>query len=143
VASGLGGLLAVGRRQKEQALSGLTRAAELETQRESLNRQLKEQRRAAEMNVVGTVGGIGGAHVASQYASADAAAKAAVAKAGEATMAMDLASGTGVKEAIAAEKAATAAIGTAEATLGAKIAAAGPTILLAIAGGYLLKKIFD
>ena len=143
MASGLGGLLAVGRRQKEQALSGLTRAAELETQRESLNRQLKEQRRAAEMNVVGTAGGIGGAHVASQYASADAAAKASIAAANEATLAMDLASGKGVQEALTASEKAAAAVGTAEATLGAKIAAAGPTILLAIAGGYLLKKIFD
>lgn len=101
------GLLGIGREQKRQALAGLYKSAQLEEQRESLNRQIKAQREASEMQVAGTVGGI----------SAGALLTGA---------------GTG----------ATAAAGTA-AGGGATILAALPWVGLAIAGGYLLKKIFD
>lgn len=96
MAKGLGGLLGVGREQKRQALAGLTRAAQLETQTDTINRQLKAQKRAAEMNVLGTAGGIAGAQALTGSGSAMAS-----------------------------------------------IGAAAPYVLLAIAGGYLLKKIFD
>ena len=148
MAKGLGGLLGVGREQKRQALAGLTRAAQLETQTDTINRQLKAQKRAAEMNVLGTAGGIVGAQALSGNLSlgvkaADKALK--IKKAQETAAAMNLATGEGVSAALAAEKAATAATaGTAgSGSVMASIGAAAPYVLLAIAGGYLLKKIFD
>ena len=116
MAKGLGGLLGVGREQKRQALAGLTRAAQLETQTDTINRQLDAQRRAAEMNVLGTAGGIVGAQALSGGFKFGAKA--------------------------AAQQAA-AAGGAASAGMMAGMAAAAPYVLLAIAGGYLLKKIFD
>jgi len=126
VAKGLGGLLGVGREQKRQALAGLTRAAQLETQTDTINRQLDAQRKAAEMNVLGTAGGIVGANYfvnrASQKATEELAKNVVTEKATE-----------------AAAAGATTGSGSAMASIGA----AAPYVLLAIAGGYLLKKIFD
>tara|TARA_R100001440_G_scaffold71157_1_gene94005 strand:- start:584 stop:964 length:381 start_codon:yes stop_codon:yes gene_type:complete len=126
VAKGLGGLLGVGREQKRQALAGLTRAAQLETQTDTINRQLDAQRKAAEMNVLGTAGGIVGANYfvnrASQKATEELAKNVVTEKATE-----------------AAAAGATTGSGSAMASIGA----AEPYVLLAIAGGYLLKKIFD
>ena len=126
MAKGLGGLLGVGREQKRQALAGLTRAAQLETQTDTINRQLDAQRKAAEMNVLGTAGGIVGANYfvnrASQKATEELAKNVAAEKATE-----------------AAAAGATTGSGSAMASIGA----AAPYVLLAIAGGYLLKKIFD
>ena len=91
MAKGLGGLLGVGREQKRQALAGLTRAAQLETQTDTINRQLGAQRRAAEMNVAGTVGGIAGANYfvkrGAEKAAEEAAKKIAAEKATETTFA--------------------------------------------------------
>ena len=115
MASGLGGLIGVGRTQKQQALSGLTKAAQLETQKDVANMQLEAQKEAAQMNVLGTVGGIGGAYMLASGGGASAAAGAGTAAGGA------------------------AASGGAMAALGA----AAPWVLLAVAGGYLLKKIFD
>lgn len=126
MAKGLGGLLGVGREQKRQALAGLTRAAQLETQTDTINRQLDAQRKAAEMNVLGTAGGIVGANYfvnrASQKATEELAKNVVTEKATE-----------------AAAAGATTGSGSAMASIGA----AAPYVLLAIAGGYLLKKIFD
>ena len=126
MAKGLGGLLGVGREQKRQALAGLTRAAQLETQTDTINRQLDAQRKAAEMNVLGTAGGIVGANYfvnrASQKATKELAKNVVTEKATE-----------------AAAAGATTGSGSAMASIGA----AAPYVLLAIAGGYLLKKIFD
>ena len=145
MAKGLGGLLGVGREQKRQALAGLTRAAQLETQTDTINRQLDAQRKAAEMNVLGTAGGIVGAQALTGninlgVGAADKALK--IKKAQETAAAMNLATGEGVSAALAAEKAATAAT-TGSGSAMASIGAAAPYVLLAIAGGYLLKKIFD
>ena len=140
MAKGLGGLLGVGREQKRQALAGLTRAAQLETQTDTINRQLKAQKRAAEMNVLGTAGGIVGAQALSGglkfgvKAAADTAA-ATTAATGGAAAAGGTAAGTAAGAA--------AAGGAASAGMMAGMAAAAPYVLLAIAGGYLLKKIFD
>ena len=135
MAKGLGGLLGVGREQKRQALAGLTRAAQLETQTDTINRQLDAQRRAAEMNVAGTGGGIAGANYfvnrASEKAAEETAKKIAAEKAKEAAVA----AGT--------EAAATGAAASSGGGAMASIGAAAPYVLLAIAGGYLLKKIFD
>ena len=135
MAKGLGGLLGVGREQKRQALAGLTRAAQLETQTDTINRQLDAQRRAAEMNVAGTVGGIAGANYfvkrGAEKAAEETAKKIAAEKAAEtAVVAGTEAAGAG---------AAASSGGGAMASIGA----AAPYVLLAIAGGYLLKKIFD
>tara|TARA_Y100001937_G_scaffold107705_1_gene150621 strand:+ start:776 stop:1174 length:399 start_codon:yes stop_codon:yes gene_type:complete len=132
VAKGLGGLLGVGREQKRQALAGLTRAAQLETQTDTINRQLKAQKRAAEMNVLGTAGGIVGAQVLTGGIKFGAKAAAEGAAAGAAA-----------KGAGAAAAGGAAAGGAASAGMMAGMAAAAPYVLLAIAGGYLLKKIFD
>jgi hypothetical protein len=151
VAKGLGGLLGVGREQKRQALAGLTRAAQLETQTDTINRQLDAQRRAAEMNVVGTAGGLAGANYfverGSEKAAEEAAKKIAAEKAKETAVA------AGTEAAVAAGTEAAVAAGTEAAGAGAaassgggamaSIGAAAPYVLLAIAGGYLLKKIFD
>lgn len=135
MAKGLGGLLGVGREQKRQALAGLTRAAQLETQTDTINRQLDAQRRAAEMNVLGTAGGIVGANYfvnrASQKATEELAKNVVTEKATEAAVV----AGT---EAAGAGAAASSGGGAM-----ASIGAAAPYVLLAIAGGYLLKKIFD
>ena len=139
MAKGLGGLLGVGREQKRQALAGLTRAAQLETQTDTINRQLKAQKRAAEMNVLGTAGGIVGA----QYLSGGLKlGKAAVDTAAATTAATGGAAAAGGTAAGTAEGTA-AAGGAASAGMMAGMAAAAPYVLLAIAGGYLLKKIFD
>ena len=149
MAKGLGGLLGVGREQKRQALAGLTRAAQLETQTDTINRQLKAQKRAAEMNVLGTAGGIVGAQALSGglkfgKAAADTAA-ATTAATGGAAAAGGTAAGTAAAGGAAAGTAAgtAAAGGAASAGMMAGMAAAAPYVLLAIAGGYLLKKIFD
>lgn len=158
MAKGLGGLLGVGREQKRQALAGLTRAAQLETQTDTINRQLDAQRRAAEMNVAGTAGGIVGAQAlsgglkfgakaAADTAAATTAATGGTAAAGGAAAAGGTAAGTAAGGAAAtggAAAAGTAAAGGASsAGMMAGMAAAAPYVLLAIAGGYLLKKIFD
>ena len=72
MAKGLGGLLGAGREQKRQALAGLTKAAQLETQTDIANMQLDAQKKAAQMNVVGTAGGI----TAAKYLTERAAKKA-------------------------------------------------------------------
>ena len=138
MAKGLGGLLGVGREQKRQALAGLTRAAQLETQTDTINRQLDAQRRAAEMNVAGTGGGLAGANYLSKRAATKAAEETAK------KIAAEKATETAV---VAGAEAAGGAAGGAAASGGggamASIGAAAPYVLLAIAGGYLLKKIFD
>ena len=78
MARGLGGLIGVGRVQKEQALAGLTRAAQLETQQETIERTLEAQKKAAQMNVVGTAGGIGTAALLTKGATTTAAGGAAI-----------------------------------------------------------------
>ena len=133
------GLLGIGREQKRQALAGLYKSAQLEEQRESLNRQIRAQREAAEMQVAGTVGGISaGALLTGAGTGATAAAGTGTAAAGTAA-----AAGAGTAGTAAAGTAGTAAAGTAAAGGGATILAALPWVGLAIAGGYLLKKIFD
>lgn len=163
MARGLGGLIGVGREQKRQALAGLTKSAQLETQTDTLNRQLDAQKRAAQMNVVGTVGGIAAASIVPNMvkkAAAKKAAEAAAAKAaagGAAGAAGVAGAGVGAGVAGAGAAGASAAAGSAgAATAGsaaagsaasggaiAAMGAAAPYVLLAIAGGYLLKKIFD
>ena len=59
--AGLGGLIAQGRTQKKQALSGLTISAQQEAARNVAQEQLDAQREAAQMNVAGTLAGVGGA----------------------------------------------------------------------------------
>jgi len=147
VASGLGGLIGVGRKQKQQALAGLTKAAQLETQTDIANMQLEAQKEAAQMNVLGTVGGVGGAYMLAGGGGAGAAAGAAAggtaaAGAGGAAAAGGTAAAAG---GTAAAAGGTAAAGGAAASTGAMAAlgAAAPWVLLAVAGGYLLKKIFD
>ena len=135
MAKGLGGLLGVGREQKRQALAGLTRAAQLETQTDTINRQLDAQRRAAEMNVLGTAGGIAGANYLSKRAATKAAEETAKKIAAEKATEAAVVAGT---EAAGAGAAASSGGGAM-----ASIGAAAPYVLLAIAGGYLLKKIFD
>lgn len=145
MASGLGGLIGVGRTQKQQALAGLTKAAQLETQTDIANMQLQAQKEAAMMNVAGTVGGI----AVAQKMLARKAGEALVtegAKATAANVAGTAATAGGTAAAAAGGTAATtAAAGGAAASGGAMaaIGAAAPYVLLAIAGGYLLKKIFD
>lgn len=128
MASGLGGLIGVGRKQKQQALAGLTKAAQLETQTDIANRQLKAQKEAALMNVAGTVGGI-------------AAAEAFLAKKGGEVVAKEV--GKQVVTEGAKQVAGGAAAGAGGGGALAAAGAAAPYVLLAIAGGYLLKKIFD
>lgn len=138
MASGLGGLIGVGRKQKQQALAGLTKAAQLETQTDIANRQLKAQKEAALMNVAGTVGGIAAAEAFLAKKGGEAVATE-VAKQAAATTAASSAAGTTAATTTAATTAAGAGGGGALAAAGA----AAPYVLLAIAGGYLLKKIFD
>ena len=152
MASGLGGLIGVGRTQKQQALAGLTKAAQLETQTDIANMQLEAQKEAAIMNVAGTVGGI----AVAQKMLARKAGEALVTEAAK-TTAANVAGGTaaaaggtaaaagGTAAAAGGTAATTAAAGGAAASGGAMaaIGAAAPYVLLAIAGGYLLKKIFD
>ena len=128
MASGLGGLIGVGRKQKQQALAGLTKAAQLETQTDIANRQLKAQKEAAIMNTAGTVGGI-------------AAAEALLAKKGGEVVAKEV--GKQVVTEGAKQVAGGAAAGASGGGALAAAGAAAPYVLLAIAGGYLLKKIFD
>ncbi len=135
MARGLGGLIGVGREQKRQALAGLTKAAQLETQTDVANMQLDAQKQAAQMNLVGTAGGIAGA----SYLS-----KRAATKAGEEVLkkaATEKATETAVVAGAEAAGGAAAASGGGGAM--ASIGAAAPYVLLALAGGYLLKKIFD
>ena len=138
MASGLGGLIGVGRKQKQQALAGLTKAAQLETQTDIANRQLKAQKEAALMNVAGTVGGIAAAEAFLAEKGGEAVATE-VAKQAAATTAASSAAGTTAATTTAATTAAGAGGGGALAAAGA----AAPYVLLAIAGGYLLKKIVD
>jgi len=136
VARGLGGLIGVGREQKRQALAGLTKAAQLETQTDVANMQLDAQKEAAQMNLVGTAGGIAGANYLSNRAAKKAAEEAAKKAAEEAA-----------KKVVTEKATETAVVAGAEAAGGggamASIGAAAPYVLLALAGGYLLKKIFD
>ena len=120
------GLIGIGREQKRQAMAGLTRAAELETQTNAMNRQLKAQKTAAELNVAGTGVGIAGASLLAKRAGAKA-------------LAAQVAAGT-----------TTAAAGTTTAAAGvgagggfAALLAAAPWAALIIGGGFLLKKLFD
>ena len=76
--AGLGGLIAQGRTQKKQALSGLTISAQQEAARNVAQEQLDAQREAAQMNVAGTLAGVGGAALLTRGA-ATAAAKTAAA----------------------------------------------------------------
>lgn len=145
MASGLGGLIGVGRTQKQQALAGLTKAAQLETQTDIANMQLQAQKEAAMMNVAGTVGGI----AVAQKMLARKAGEALVTEAAKTTAAnvagQTAAAAGGTAAAAGGTAATTAAAGGAAASGGAMaaIGAAAPYVLLAIAGGYLLKKIFD
>ncbi len=166
MAKGLGGLIGAGRIQKEQALSGLTRSAQLETQTENINRQLSAQKKAAQMNVVGTAGGItvasllakrGASKVASGalMSSVPGGSAGALAAANPIAAQMGLLGGTGAAGSAAAGTAAagTAAAGSAAAGTTAAgaaatgsagaLAAAAPWAALIIGGGYLLKKLFD
>ena len=131
MASGLGGLIGVGRTQKQQALSGLTKAAQLETQQDVASMQLEAQKNAAQMSAIGTVGGIAGANLIPK-----ALAKRAALKAGT-SAAAGAAGGAGATA--AAGGAAAGAAGGA----GAALLAAAPWAALIIGGGYLLKKLFD
>lgn len=139
MASGLGGLIGVGRKQKQQALAGLTKAAQLETQTDIANRQLKAQKEAALMNVAGTVGGIAAAEAFLARKGGEAVATEVAKQAAATTAASTTAASTAAAGGTAATTAAGASGGGALAAAGA----AAPYVLLAIAGGYLLKKIFD
>jgi hypothetical protein len=150
VASGLGGLIGVGRTQKEQALAGLTRSAQLEAQKDIMNQQLKAQKEAAVMNLAGTAGGITGAYLLSQPATS-AATMSAVPGGAAAVQAAANPTAT----ALGISGGGTAAGGTAGAALTGQagagagagatgtMAAAAPWVALAIAGVYVLKKLFD
>lgn len=152
MASGLGGLIGVGRTQKEQALAGLTRSAQLEAQKDIMNQQLKAQKEAAVMNLAGTAGGITGAYLLSQPATSAATmsavpggAAAVEAAANPIAQQMGLIqSGAGAG---AGGTAGAALTGQAGAGAGAgatgTMAAAAPWVALAIAGVYVLKKLFD
>lgn len=137
--AGLGGLIAQGRTQKKQALSGLTVSAQQEAARNVAQEQLDAQKEAAQMNVAGTLAGVGGAALLTRGAAA-AAAKTAAAG----TAASTAAAGAGAAAAGGTAAAGTAAAGTAAATTtGAALMAAAPWAALIIGGGYLLKKLFD
>ena len=142
MARGLGGLIGVGREQKRQALAGLTKAAQLETQTDVANMQLDAQKQAAQMNLVGTAGGIAGASYLSKRAAKKAAEEVAknVAVKGAETAATTAATTAGTTGGAAATTGAAAGGGGGAM---ASIGAAAPYVLLALAGGYLLKKIFD
>lgn len=160
------GLIGIGREQKRQALAGLTRSAELEAQQDIANMQLSAQKKAAEMNVVGTAGGITAASLLAKRgaskvisgalmspipggtAAATAAANPIAAQLG--LLGGKAAAGTAAGSAAASTAAgsagaATAAAGGAAASGGAMagLAAAAPWAALIIGGGYLLKKLFD
>ena len=141
MASGLGGLIGVGRTQKQQALSGLTKAAQLETQQDVASMQLEAQKNAAQMSAIGTVGGIAGANLIPK-----ALAKRAALKAGT-SAAAGAAGVAGATAAAGGAAAGTAAAGGAAAGAaggaGAALLAAAPWAALIIGGGYLLKKLFD
>lgn len=159
MASGLGGLIGVGRTQKEQALAGLTRSAQLEAQKDIMNQQLKAQKEAAVMNLAGTAGGITGAYMlanagrtGAQLAAGGAMASpvaggaaAATAAANPTAAALGLSGGTA--GAVGATGAGAGAAGAAGGAAGAgatgALAAAAPWVALAIAGVYVLKKLFD
>lgn len=117
MASGLGGLLGVGQKTKEQATSGLLGAARLESQQDIAQRSLEMQKEAGQQQLMGTAVGIGGA----------IGAKAA---------------GVAVADTVAAAKAAgtTATIG---AKAGAAAGAMAPPVLIALAAAALLNKLFD
>ena len=55
------GLLGVGRVQKKQAMSGLIESAGLEARADTLNEQLKQQRKMAEAQTAGTLTAVGAA----------------------------------------------------------------------------------
>ena len=143
MARGLGGLIGVGRVQKEQALAGLTRAAQLETQQETIERTLEAQKKAAQMNVVGTAGGIGTAALLAQGGTTAAGGAAAGGAAAGGAAAGGAAAGGAAAGSSAAGAAATGAGGAAAGGAAAGAAAALPWVALIIGGGYLLKKLFD
>lgn len=117
MASGLGGLLGVGQKTKQQATAGLLGAARLEAQQDIAQRQLEMQKEAGQQQLMGTAVGIGGAIGAKAAGTAVAGVKAAAAEAGTA------------------------------ATLGSKASAAAgamaPPVLIALAAAALLNKLFD
>lgn len=76
MASGLGGLLAVGQETKRQATSGLLSAARMEAQQDIAERQLEMQKRAAEQSLMGMGAGTGA------YLAAPAVKEAVAAKTG-------------------------------------------------------------
>lgn len=142
--AGLGGLIAQGRTQKKQALSGLTVSAQQEAARNVAQEQLDAQREAAQMNVAGTLTGVGGAALLTRGAAAAAAKTAAAGTAASTAAAGTAAAGAGAAAAGGTAAAGTAAAGTAAATTtGAALMAAAPWAALIIGGGYLLKKLFD
>lgn len=119
MASGLGGLLAVGQETKRQAASGLLSAARMEAQQDIAERQLSMQKRAAEQSLMG-MGAGAGAYLAAGTVKAKAAAagtKAAAAGAGKA--------------------------GTLLAQGGAALGALAGPVLLGVAAAALLNKLFD
>lgn len=157
------GLIGIGREQKRQALAGLTRSAELEAQQDIANMQLSAQKKAAQMNVVGTAGGITAASLLAKRGASKVAGNvlmssvpggtaAATAAANPIAAQMGLlggsaATGTAAAGTAAASGAAAggaaAAAGPAAAGGAGALAAAAPWAALIIGGGYLLKKLFD
>jgi hypothetical protein len=77
MASGLGGLLAVGQETKRQAASGLLSAARMEAQQDIAEKQLSMQKRAAEQNLMGMGAGAGAYLAAPAAKAAVASSKAA------------------------------------------------------------------
>lgn len=157
MASGLGGLIGVGRTQKEQALAGLTRSAQLEAQKDIMNQQLKAQKEAAVMNLAGTAGGITGAYMLANAGrtGAQLASGGAMASSVPGGAAAAQAAANPTATALGISGGGTAAGGTAGAALTGQagagagagatgtMAAAAPWVALAIAGVYVLKKLFD
>lgn len=119
MASGLGGLLGVGQKTKEQATAGLLGAARLEAQQDIAQRQLEMQKEAGEQQLMGMGAGAGAylAAGAAKKAAATAGTKAAAAGAGK--------------------------VGTALAQGGAALGALAGPVLLGVAAAALLNKLFD
>lgn len=142
------GLIGTGREQKRQAMAGLTRAAELETQTNAMNRQLKAQKTAAEMNVVGTGAGIAGASMLVRRGASKGIETALAQRIAQRQVAAGVAqTGAAVTQAsqaaIAAETTAAAGGAAAGGGAGSALLAAAPWAALIIGGGFLLKKLFD